>query len=843
MSGITDIDSLRAGFQTPDPSAAPMTRWWWFGPSVKRDQLSAQLDTMRDAGYGGVEVSVVYPLSEETDRFMSETFLANMRYAAEEARDRGMRFDITLGSGWSFGGPHIDETTAARRIFWEQHEVTEGETRVPIRGSWPGDEFIAAYVGAGSSQETPVSFERLDADGEAFIIPQGNGPRVVLVAWSRLTGQFVKRAAAGAEGPVLDHYSQLATDAHIAYVCDPMLDAIPAELIGSAFCDSLEVYRADWTPTLIDDFIERRGYDPREQLWTLFITSDGSAQFRNDYYGTLSELYEENFVARLRDWAAGRGVPFRIQSYGEPPATVSSYRSADRIEGEGWGWKEITQTRWASSAASLYGEELVSAEVWTWVHSPSFRAVPIDLVGEVHEHLLLGINHFIGHGWPYHEPSDDGFGWIFYAAGALDERNPWWPAMPEVSRYIHRLSWLFRQGKRASDIAIYAPYPEVRALIDSRESDSMNLWAGTRAYVGTAIPGAIREGGYDFDVIDAEAMDVVDPARYGLVVVPGVQKAPAAVQAWLDRVEAAGGTVLNAPTSGEGFAEALSAVAPSPISYENSPGGSIGLLHRRVAGNDVFFVANTGDETVSFSGTLRTARQSVERWDAVTGRVVAAFDGCGTIEFVLQPYEAAVLVAFDGVAHAVPATPSLDRRVDLDTGWSVSFGDEAKPVTVPHRWEDDDALAAYSGSASYTTTVEVTGPVEGAVIDFGDVEPIDAGSGERVGNRGRAYRVGITSPIGVIAVVSVNGIEAGIAWRAPYEVQIGNLLRQGSNEIEVTIYNTAANSLVDDESVTASVALSRKKYGQRFRMQDLDAATHALSSGMLAVPSLRLPNE
>src|SRR5690606_5344617 len=131
--------------------------------------------------------------------------------------------------------------------------------------------------------------------------------------------------------------------------------------------------------------------------------------------------YEENFVARLRDWAAGRGVPFRIQSYGEPPATVSSYRSADRIEGEGWGWKEITQTRWASSAASLYGEELVSAEVWTWVHSPSFRAVPIDLIGEVHEHLLLGINHFIGHGWPYHEPLDDGFGWIFYAAGALDE--------------------------------------------------------------------------------------------------------------------------------------------------------------------------------------------------------------------------------------------------------------------------------------------------------------------------------------------------------------------------------------------------------------------------------------
>jgi hypothetical protein len=795
-----------------------------------------------DAGYGGVEVSVVYPLSEETDRFMSETFLADMRYAAEEARDRGMRFDITLGSGWSFGGPHIDETTAARRIFWEQHEVAESETRVPIRESWPGDSFIAAYVGAGSAQETPVSFERLDADGGAFVIPRGDGPRVVLVAWSRLTGQFVKRAAAGAEGPVLDHYSTLATDAHIAYVCDPMLDAIPADLIGSAFCDSLEVYRADWTPTLVEDFTERRGYDPREQLWALFVTSAESAAFRDDYYGTLSELYEENFVARLRDWATGRGVPFRIQSYGEPPATVSSYRSADRIEGEGWGWKEITQTRWASSAASLYGQELVSAEVWTWVHSPSFRAVPIDLVGEVHEHLLLGINHFIGHGWPYHEPSDDGFGWIFYAAGALDERNPWWPAMPEVSAYIHRLSWLFRQGRRASDIAIYAPYPEVRALIDSRESDSMNLWAGTRAYVGTVIPGAIRGGGYDFDLIDAEAMDVVDPGRYGVVVVPGVERVPAQVQAWLDQVAAAGGTVLRLATDGDDVARQIADAVAPPISYENSAEGSIGVLHRRVGDNDVFLVANTGDERVGFSGTLRAPRRSVERWDPITGEVVASFDGTRAVEFSLQPYEAAVLVAFDAAARVVSAPPHLDRSITLGRDWSVSFGGAARPVAIPHRWEDDDALAAYSGSAIYTTTVDIDGPVDGAVIDFGVVEPLDAGSGERVGNRGRAYRVGVTSPIGVIAVVRVNGIEAGIAWRAPYEVRVGHLLRPGENAIEVTVYNTAANSLVDDPSVKASVALSRERYGQRFRMQDLDAATHALSSGMLSVPSLRLPS-
>ena len=47
-----------------------------------------------------------------------------------------------------------------------------------------------------------------------------------------------------------------------------------------------------------------------------------SAQLRRDYYRTLTELYELNFVAVFQRWAAGHGVPFRIQGYGSPPAGV-----------------------------------------------------------------------------------------------------------------------------------------------------------------------------------------------------------------------------------------------------------------------------------------------------------------------------------------------------------------------------------------------------------------------------------------------------------------------------------------------------------------------------------------
>ena len=45
-----------------------MLRWWWFGPSVERDELYRELTAMAQAGFGGVEVAYVYPLGESDYR-------------------------------------------------------------------------------------------------------------------------------------------------------------------------------------------------------------------------------------------------------------------------------------------------------------------------------------------------------------------------------------------------------------------------------------------------------------------------------------------------------------------------------------------------------------------------------------------------------------------------------------------------------------------------------------------------------------------------------------------------------------------------------------------------------
>jgi hypothetical protein len=844
------IDELRSGFADSPASAPPHMRWWWFGPSVTREELERELTVMSYAGLGGVEVAYVYPLATATTEFGSEVFLADLRFAAERARELGLSFDLTLGSGWSFGGPHISMELAARQLHWEQREIGPGSLQIPVLSSWPGDDLVAAYVGAGSLQEQPESYQRLPIMDGQLIIEADRGPRVVLLAYDRLTGQNVKRAAVGAEGLVLDHYSAAATEAHLQSVGDPMLNAVPAELVGSVFCDSLEAYGADWTPNLPAEFARRRGYDVLPLLYRLTVDGPDAARVRADYHRTLAELYEEDFVGVCQHWAAERGVPFRIQSYGTPPATISSYRFADLFEGEGWGWRRITETRWASSAAHLYGRSVVSAEVWTWVHSPSFRATPLDLKGEAHEHFLNGVNQLVGHGWPYSPADAAGLGWFFYAAGALDHRNPWWPAMFDLTKYLRRLCWLLQQGEPVADIALYVPNEDLFATMGRAQGGSLNTWREATQRIPGAIPATIRTAGLDYDLIDDDALAITAPDRYRAVVVPATTMILDATATWLHNVITAGGSVIMIDSAAEvpgarvveteRLGDALIA-AVVPDLETSPPTPDIGFVHRRCQDAEVYVVINTGTTARTFGLVARTTMSSYEQWDVLSGRVLQAGAWREGIELTLDPYEATVIMLSDRPVKQVSGDvgPEGDR-LPLSGGWQVAYGNQpAQPVDLPHIWEHDPGRQHYSGAATYTTSI-VLDAVDGrALIDFGDCDAFKGDSTEH-GLVGRSYRAAVRGPVGEIAQVRVNGIDCGLAWAPPYRVEITAALRSGPNKIEIIVYNTAANAVAADEHITRLVAESEARYGRRFHMQDLDQAMATVRSGLLQLPTLVL---
>jgi hypothetical protein len=174
----------------------------------------------------------------------------------------------------------------------------------------------------------------------------------------------------------------------------------------------------------------------------------------------------------------------------------------------------------------------------------------------------------------------------------------------------------------------------------------------------------------------------------------------------------------------------------------------------------------------------------------------------------------------------------------LSGPWQVAYGNEpAQPVDLPHIWEDELGRQHYSGAATYTTSIDLDAVGGRVSIDFGDPEVRNGGATER-GLVGPSYRVAIRGPVSEAAQVQVNGIDSGLAWARPYRVEITGALRSGTNKIEITVYNTAANALAVDEHIMRLAEESEARYGCRFRMQDLDRAMESVRSGVLRVPTI-----
>jgi hypothetical protein len=484
------------------------------------------------------------------------------------------------------------------------------------------------------------------------------------------------------------------------------------------------------------------------------------------------------------------------------------------------------------------------------VHSPSFAATPLDLAGEAHEHLLLGVNQLIGHGWPYSPPDAPPPGWIFYASGALNDANPWWPAMPELTRYLHRLCWLLRQGEPVVDVALYAPARDAAGRFTPGTRGYLDLWHATREHIGEELPGALRDAGYDYDLVDDTALRETDRSRYRVVVLPFVTDLPEATAQLLEEQAAAGGAVLTvggtvhrdgwtAVADVDALLPALAALVPPDV----------GVVHRRAGAGDahadVYFVANTGATPRTVTLRPREAAAAFERWDARTGRTHRVDAGDGGVPLALQPYEATVVVGLPAPDPDVPGPPPAGsvETVALDGPWTVAYADSPDPrqeVALPHRWEDEPARADHSGAATYETTVEVPAQRLGGrvLLDLGPVRPRAADDAGEEGLRGASFRAGVTAPVGEVAQVLVNGHDCGWAWAPPYAVDVTDQLRPGANTVAVRVLNTGLGALRSGDLTAAAEAVTRR-YGRRFRMQDLELARRPTTSGLRAVPALR----
>src|ERR1700676_190391 len=155
-----DLAALKQAFQHPPDDARIMMRWWWFGSAVEKPELEREMRTMKEGGIGGFEVQPVYPLELDDPargirnlKYLSDEFLDDLQFAGEKARELGLRMDLTLGSGWPFGGPHIPITQAAGKLRLDRVPVPPNASSVPLPALGDGEKFITAFLANGDRRQ------------------------------------------------------------------------------------------------------------------------------------------------------------------------------------------------------------------------------------------------------------------------------------------------------------------------------------------------------------------------------------------------------------------------------------------------------------------------------------------------------------------------------------------------------------------------------------------------------------------------------------------------------------------------------------------------------------------
>ncbi|MES3021427.1 MAG: glycosyl hydrolase [Pseudomonadota bacterium] len=863
-SASTTVAQVAARLSAPPDDARAMVRWWWFGPSVTKPELEREMLAMKAGGFGGFEIQPVYPMELDDPArgirnvpYMSPEFLDAVSFVNQKAHANKLRIDMTLASGWPYGGPHVPVTEAAGRLRIVASDLPAGATSYIAPSVMSGEKLLATFAAEGSATKYDATLLKLLGAG----IKPAASNRVVVSYIASRTGQQVKRPALGAEGFVLDHLSRSAVEHHLDKVAAPLLKAFGDRPPYAVFSDSLEAYGTDWTDDFIAEFKRRRGYDITPHLPAIVSGQGADAPaLRRDWGLTQTELVNERYLTPIDNWARAHGTRFRSQTYGEPAVSMSSNRLVELPEGEGPQFRTFSFTRLATSAGHLYGRPVISAETWTWLHSPAFSATPLDMKAEADRMLLQGVNQFVGHGWPYTPPGSARPGYAFYAAAVFNDHNPWWSVMPDVNNYLQRMSYLMRQGAPANDVAVFLPNDDVYAAFVPGKA---SLSAEMHKHVTPELTEQILDAGHNLDYVDAESVAALG-VSHPVLVLPHVERLAPAVIAKLAAYVRGGGKLIavgSKPSLAPGFvdakrvsqdvavaSQALFALGPNvqfvatdaelgaalakaiaPDLHLSSNASDIGFVHRKLADGDIYFIANTSNREVKAVATFRAPRRHAAWWNPDSGQVTSAE---AAPQLTLAPYESRVLVLTDSPqADAVPAPKLAAAGVlaDLSRDWQIRFPGQAQaPMPELRSWTDDAATRYFSGEAVYTKEVELNAAqLKGAriTLDFGLGTPLATTPKVPAGMRAM-----LDSPVREAAVVTVNGKRAGAVWHPPYVIDVTPLLRAGRNLVEVRVANVALNGRAG--RAEPDYRLLSARYGQRFIPQDT-ALVQPQPSGML----------
>lgn len=488
-------------FQNPLNEAKPYIRWWWNGNLMEKKEITRQLDVLKDAGIGGVEInSIRFPgqdnLGIQELPWLSKEWIEMVKYTIKEAHNREMVCDIIVGSGWPFGGEFLkkEEQTQVLSMNVNSYKLVGPATvrfskeefldRINVSDHGTKDLYSVRMVPSYMDKfdEGVDLTDQFDEEGILNIKVPYYVDQDLIVIVKTIGNQSVTLGAPGASGPVLNHFNKQAVDRYL----NRMSDALEAQMgsldksFRAMFCDSLELIGNTWSDDMLEEFEKRRGYSLKPYIPFVF-SADGWSEnpvrtkmsatvleevnrVRYDYVITKQELFRERFLISYQEWCHRNGVKSRLQAYGVVHHPIEASMLIDIPECETWigdhnGLKDhhgfTSINKFVASGSRLAGKKLVSCEEITNISQVFFASLEmIKIIGD--QSNLSGVNHSVLHGYNYSPERAEFPGWIRWGS-YFNERNPWWPYFKLWTSYKARISSIFQMADANADIAIMHP--------------------------------------------------------------------------------------------------------------------------------------------------------------------------------------------------------------------------------------------------------------------------------------------------------------------------------------------------------------------------------------------------
>ena len=677
--------------------------------------------------------------------------------------------------------------------------------------------------------------DKMDADGVLrWDVPPGDW--IVMRFAYVPTGGSTKHGRKNLMGRECDKMSvaaaKLQWDNYVGRIIDSLKVTNSGRLVGVVM-DSHEAGAQNWTDNFIEEFKQRRGYDPTLYLPAMmgYVVDDWQRAngFLFDVRRNIADMIADNYYGTFERLSKENNLILTAQATGNALCIVSDPIQAKskvtKPQGEFWpihpdGNYDIKES---SSSAHLYDKYVASAEAYT---DAKYSHSPADLKTLADYAYAFGINEFVicasaYQPWLDRYPGSTGGGRHY----CINRNNTWWEYSAPFWDYQARCAYVMRKGKSSNDLCVFLGENAPVKILTYRLPD---------------IPG-----GFDFDAFTADALHSRMEANDGLVTLPdgvnykmmvlprngditlealikigkmvdqgikvygpkpscsksgkemnrAAEYATLANELWGESPADQGQNQYGKGTVywGMTLAEALKQADIHPdISMQegNTKDAKIYFAHRKLADGDVYFMANRKDAVEDNIFTFSAEGKYAEMWNPVSGKryaleATADKDGGATVKLRFAPRESYFVVVTNNKNEQLPVMEwqgEPHRIEQINSSWSVHFdpkwggaGDVIFDRLTDWTSHTDKRIKYYSGTAIYKKNITVDSVGGKVYLDLGNPQ--------------------------FVARVFVNDREAGIVWCSPWRLNIAPYLKEGENKLEIRVANSLINRMIYDESL------------------------------------------